>query len=54
MDFICVFVLYLFCIIVPPVNIGEQDARTVHILFHLKTMAVTTFNTYQVWECFLG
>ncbi len=24
------------------------------ILFHLKTMTATTFNTYQVWECLLG
>ncbi len=24
------------------------------ILFHLKTMTPTTFNTYQIWECLLG
>ncbi len=31
-----VFVFYLFCIIVPPVNLREQDVRTVHYFVSSK------------------
>ncbi len=50
--------LYLYCIYIVLLYIRSTCSNKMRIrftiLFHLKTMTATTFNTYQVWECLLG
>ncbi len=50
--------LYLYCIYIELLYLQSTCTNKMHIwftiLFHLKTMIATTFNTFQVCECFLG
>ncbi len=50
--------LYLYCIYFVLLYLQSTCTNKMRvwftILFHLKTMIATTFNTYQVWECLLG
>ncbi len=49
---------YLYCIYIVLLYLQSTCTKKMSvqftILFHLKTMTATTFNTYQVWECLLG
>ncbi len=55
---LCRSTLYLYCIYIVLLYLQSTCANKIcvrfTILFHLKTMTVTTFNTYQVWQCLLG
>ncbi len=50
--------LYLYCIYIVLLYLRSTCANKMFvrftILFHLKTMSATTFNTFQVCECLLG
>ncbi len=50
--------LYLYCIYFVLLYLQSTCVNKMSvwftILFHLKTMTATTFNTYQVWECLRG